>query len=881
MELQEKVLFRACTREKDLQKLLLEAIKESDVEKLEDLLEEDRIDVNYVNTDDEELSYMDKTALQIACAYCKKDINAIRCIQMLIKYGADVLYEQHGTRKTAVHFAAESGNEELLKIILQHLIGTQQLHDEKLSNLFFTLIKHIRDNGIVDNEYKKVFALLLENDIEINVPDTQSGWTAIYAAAKYNFRTIVQLLLDKKWEEINLDDFKDRKGKSARDLIVENQLYSGVLPEFIDENSNITVHTLYKNIRLHQTSEFYENFERIHNTLNTKSTYTLLHMAVDRNSCDLVEYLLDRGIDCNDFDVEKNPLLLACKRGYHKIIKLFRIQNPNSKLVSECLMEVTKAPYTNFENNDDIDYDKCVKQLLRWKSLKINSQDGNRNTALHYAVRYQSQEMALELLDKGASMACRDANGKLPTEDMDSELLEQHLNNCITYDSQELSLSNRKIIINFTTLLPPRKCTIQEDTHMDNIKVSMENEQQEPLIVNPSEYLAETEVLQHMGNSSELKHLLTHPVILAFLYLKWHRIRMFFYINLAIYMLFVVSLITYITAGYNRKPESDHLVVASVSYVVLCVSYVLIVIRELFQMVIIRYRYFLTFENWLELVLLIVTTGILVDKSNETIIRQLSAVAIVTSAIEFLLLVGQFPSMSTNIMMLRTVSYTFFKLLLWYSILLLAFSYSFYTLFQETKPEENPANNTAEKKSNNDDNDDEEPNFFEDPGMSLLKTIVMLTGEFDATSIKFDSYPVISHIIFVMFVFLIAIVLFNLLNGLAVSDTQIIKNDAELYGQMLRVEHIAHVERVLLTKTITKWLPMVNQICLFPLIVNKANIQICPNENYKVNLIYLDHEDIDEQKCCFSRSCNDIYLEKKVQRAIRAIMKGRTHKKLN
>ncbi|GLV46198.1 no mechanoreceptor potential C [Carabus blaptoides fortunei] len=349
MELEEKVLFRACTREKDLQKLLLEAIREGDVEKLEDLLEEDRIDVNYVYNGDEELSYMDKTALQIASAYCKNDTNALKCIKMLLKYGADVLYEQHGTRKTAVHFAAESGNEEILKILLQHLIGTQHLHDEKLSNLFFTLIKYIRDNGKVENEYKNVFTLLLENDIEINVPVSLSGWTAIYTAAKYNFKAIIELLLDKKREEINLDDFKDRKGKSARNLILENKLYNSVLPEFIDENSNITVHTLYKNIRQHQTSEFCENFERIHNNLHADNRYTLLYMAVDRNSRDLVEYLLDRGINCNDFDVENNPLLLACKRGYHKIIRLFRIQNPNSKLVSKCLMEVTKAPYTNLK----------------------------------------------------------------------------------------------------------------------------------------------------------------------------------------------------------------------------------------------------------------------------------------------------------------------------------------------------------------------------------------------------------------------------------------------------------------------------------------------------------------------------------------------------
>lgn len=54
----------------------------------------------------------------------------------------------------------------------------------------------------------------------------------------------------------------------------------------------------------------------------------------------------------------------------------------------------------------------------------------------------------------------------------------------------------------------------------------------------------------------------------------------------------------------------------------------------------------------------------------------------------------------------------------------------------------------------------------------FLQAVVMLTGEFDASNIHFKQNAT-SYVLFVIFVFLISTVLNNLLNGLAVSDTQV------------------------------------------------------------------------------------------------------------
>jgi hypothetical protein len=95
-----------------------------------------------------------------------------------------------------------------------------------------------------------------------------------------------------------------------------------------------------------------------------------------------------------------------------------------------------------------------------------------------------------------------------------------------------------------------------------------------------------------------------------------------------------------------------------------------------------------------------------------------------------------------------------------YILLILAFAFSLYFLFKE-------------------DEGDNNANLFSNPLISILKTIVMFTGEFDASNMPFGNFPGTSHVIFLLFVFFVSIVLLNLLNGLAVGDTGKIRQDAE------------------------------------------------------------------------------------------------------
>src|SRR6185437_4923664 len=100
-----------------------------------------------------------------------------------------------------------------------------------------------------------------------------------------------------------------------------------------------------------------------------------------------------------------------------------------------------------------------------------------------------------------------------------------------------------------------------------------------------------------------------------------------------------------------------------------------------------------------------------------------------------------------------------------------AFAFTFYLLFR-------PLNDSV----------------FGSIGQSILKTVVMLTGEFDYNSIDFEPYVGYSHVVFVVFLFLIALVLANLLTGLAVSDMGEIQCEAEVLALVSRVKLVAKME---------------------------------------------------------------------------------------
>jgi hypothetical protein len=132
------------------------------------------------------------------------------------------------------------------------------------------------------------------------------------------------------------------------------------------------------------------------------------------------------------------------------------------------------------------------------------------------------------------------------------------------------------------------------------------------------------------------------------------------------------------------------------------------------------------------------------------------------------------------------------------------------------------------------------------PFMSVMKTFVMMMGEFDADSMvsEMANSPTYSCL-FAVFVFIIAMVLLNLLTGLAVSDTQAIKSNAEQLSLVSRIRLIYEIESALL-----QWNTFVEQwpkyICLRPIIKFQKcilkNISLFPDTSYNKRIHVLPNK---------------------------------------
>lgn len=319
-----------------------------------------------------------------------------------------------------------------------------------------------------------------------------------------------------------------------------------------------------------------------------------------------------------------------------------------------------------------------------------------------------------------------------------------------------------------------------------------------------SQDLPEAEPLWYLSQSPDHRQLLAHPVITSFLCLKWRRIRPYYYVNLAFYLLFVTCLTTYLLLiGTGGNPETG---IFRAATLILSIA---LAVRETFQALVSPRRYLFNMENIMEVAMI----GISIYLSSEVPIfdqyhRNLAATAILFSWTEMVLMCGRHPKLSTFIKMFSTVSFNFMLFLTWYIAIIVSFGLAFYFVLQR--------NDQLPK-----DGGEEANAYFKNPERALLKTIVMsLTGELEFEGIDFgEIHPLFGKVVFLLFVFFIMLVLVNLLNGLAVSDIAVIQKEAEILSYVSRVELIAFIESMLLGDPfhfLTNWPPFARGRALPP-----------------------------------------------------------------
>eukprot|EP00090_Calanus_glacialis_P042815 TRINITY_DN758_c0_g1_i3.p1 TRINITY_DN758_c0_g1~~TRINITY_DN758_c0_g1_i3.p1 ORF type:complete len:564 (-),score=123.95 TRINITY_DN758_c0_g1_i3:119-1678(-) len=356
---------------------------------------------------------------------------------------------------------------------------------------------------------------------------------------------------------------------------------------------------------------------------------------------------------------------------------------------------------------------------------------------------------------------------------------------------------NFRITYKYDFLAPEKERTPVSSTvdYTMNVKAAEEGKNKTPT--------PETDVLWYMARSKDHRHLLKHPVITSFLSLKWSRISGKYNANISFFCIFVIALTFYIFSNYgghslgvttpfcsaNVSTQSADMEIpgntfSHVLWWIVTIFLCLLFIRETLQFSINPSKYLSSIENIIEVVLMIITSVLLFYGSpgcHLQMKRELSAAAILLSWIDLVTMIGRHPMLSnynTYLTMFYRVLKTFLLFLTWYSFFIIAFGLGFYILLHK------------------DTGIEQEYPYFDHLELTLLKTFTMFVGELEFSNIPLDSH--FSRVFFLSFVFLIVVVLMNLLNGLAVSDTALIREEAEIHAHICRVEAIAAVEATLL-----------------------------------------------------------------------------------
>ncbi|XP_077255025.1 transient receptor potential cation channel protein painless-like isoform X2 [Temnothorax americanus] len=452
-----------------------------------------------------------------------------------------------------------------------------------------------------------------------------------------------------------------------------------------------------------------------------------------------------------------------------------------------------------------------IKLILDFReTMDVRSVDGLGNTPLHYALERNYYEAATLLLKEGSYLGQVNESNNIVIANIPEFILSSYFNDCIQLKKQWTDECT--IEFDYRCLMPHENFTEQQEV---------------------SRATCEMEVILYIANNDTLKHLLRHPLISSFLYIKWYTIRHVLYVNFVFYTMFYcfvnayVLSMTYDISSRNTTQQvandSSNTVLAStfltlqnnLSWVFVMGMLLPFTYREILQFYSCPKRYLVDLENWSRVLLMVLTLALLCGAG-----RQIGVMVILLSTWELMTLMSHHLFPSTFIEMFRTVLFNFVRFSFPYLILILAFTLAFNMLLRN--------------------------DGFSNLGLSLFKTIIMFTGEFNANVILFSAYPVWSRIVFVLFIFYIVIVLFNLLNGLAISNIAEILNKAEIVGLISRVRLIACFERMTVGKPFcwnSKWTRsnpfnfFSNKILLFPRYLKCGKISFKP---YDDNLIVYD-----------------------------------------
>ncbi|XP_022908937.2 transient receptor potential channel pyrexia-like [Onthophagus taurus] len=527
--------------------------------------------------------------------------------------------------------------------------------------------------------------------------------------------------------------------------------------------------------------------------LGVSSQRTPLHIAVKKGHIEIVKLLVFKGADVNCIDSNGlTPLLLAGCNSldvYEEITRILvsygaDVTKTDSTGATSLYHAVHLGSYemtklllkqgawltntTNGENELHVAALKGFTRILntfledsRFTIDDINRVDSYGRSPSYLAAYADRKDCFKLLLNKGADMSLCTKSGETVSDKFFKNVsdpirfLTNIFDGCVENDP------NHGIKLNFA-ILAPKGC------------------QQMKILHSYFNAIEEQEKLQ----------LLHHPLLQAYLNLKWSQAKPFFYFLIISYIVFVLSLSIYILMLVKKVPYV--FIVSVVSRYILTISATGLLIHAIIQAIVMIKNLYNKFEIWMNITSTTIALTVIafaesndlkeIVASQEWVLHSTS-VAVLLAWTELMLLIGRFPNLGYYALMFGAVLLNVIKVLSTFISLVIGFALCFSIQFYNDET-------------------------FQNVWLSMVKTMVMMIGEFEyvdlfSTANNTSGLHVTSRIIFFLFIIVVSIVLMNLMVGLAVSDIQGLQQESSARRLEKQAEFLLQLETVI--DRVIKW----------------------------------------------------------------------------
>ncbi|XP_017758573.1 PREDICTED: transient receptor potential channel pyrexia-like isoform X1 [Eufriesea mexicana] len=537
---------------------------------------------------------------------------------------------------------------------------------------------------------------------------------------------------------------------------------------------------------------------------------TPMHQAVKNNHSAVVKILVHAGADVNVKDERGiTPLLLAgCTVAKEDSDEVSKFNDIIDTLVTAKAMANAIHPDTGttaLHSAASLGSPVATKRLLNGGAWPLYQCKSTGSTPLHLAASTGNPETLSILLENvpARHVDIRDNINRTPLHRASYQGHHECVQILIDHGGNLAAATKTGVtVIDAIFAHIPTPVLLLNDILDSRVRVNSIDKSSQIIVdfnvLAPKGELQMGVVMSLIAAASNVEQLtiLQHPLVETFLWLKWSKLRVFFFSLVFVHTLLVLSLSGYSITILQHETDCTPLrrILASCSFVLFLHN---VVQMSMVPRRNVYFRYYLRqFETWLSFACALMSltismvSGYASEMTSSSGEKELNparhppqwllhciSLAILLAWMQMMLLIGRLPMCGYYALMFSTVLKNILKVLLAFVCLIVGFAFSFAVLFHG--------------------NDQ-----FRNSWRAVVKTVVMMMGEYEYGALFSDEkngssfLPATSRVVFLAFVMLASIVLMNLMIGLAVNDIQGLEKEGHIRQLLKQAEFVGHLERL-------------------------------------------------------------------------------------